>query len=112
VQRVANRAPAALTLEGQLEELGEQAREQHRQWQHQRGQYEEHRHALRHPACHEPVVHRDDDRRVCQVEAVRERAEAAQRAAVEHVHGRPRAAGGDRGEQAGDGRPEGQVDPE
>ena len=64
------------------------------------------------PAGHDPLADDRDDRGVGQVQAVRGRAEAADRPRVEHAQKRSRTAGGQTGQQARDRRAQREVDPE
>ena len=95
-----------------LEDRREDPREHDRQRHRQRERDEEGRDALADPAGHDQLVDDDDDRAVRQVQAVGRQAEAAQRPRVEQAQQRRRAAGGQTGQQARDGRAQREVDPE
>src|SRR5215472_9995239 len=110
--RLSQRDPPAVPLKGQLEHRGEQASEAHGHRQQDRGQHEERRRPGSDPAQYQAVRHSDDDRHVRQVEAVGARAEAPRQAAVKETDDRPRARGGDRGEEAANRRSPGQIEPE
>ena len=101
-------SPPERALEHRREAVREQDRE--RQRQGQRG--DERRHALRQPARDDLLVHEHHDRAVGQVEAVRGRSEAADGPRLEQAKQPRRAAGRKCGQQAGDGGPEGEIDPE
>src|ERR1017187_9268764 len=110
--RLSPRTPPAVPLERDLEHSGEQTGEAHSHGQQDRGQHEECRRAGSDPAQYQAVRHSDDDRRVREVQAVGAGAEASRHAAVKEPDDGPRAAGGDRSEEAADRRSPGQVEPE
>jgi hypothetical protein len=101
-----------MPLEGNLEQGGEYPRETYGSGQQDRGKHEEHRRPGRDAAPHQPVGHRDNDRLVREVQAIGAGAECPRHAAVKQTYNEPRARGGNRGEEAADGRSPGQVEPE
>src|SRR5258706_9911154 len=110
--RLSQRTPPAVPLEGELEHSGEQTGEAHGHGQQDRGQHEECRRPGSDPAQYQAVGHSDDDRHVCQVEAVGAGAEAPRQAPVKETDDRPWARGADRGQEAADHWSPGQIEPE